>query len=145
MGEQSVLYDRSKIDGAMALGRKTGGRKKGTPNRRTLEAIELAQAGGEMPLGALLRKMHYWLGIVDEEEAKGPAGNRQVLENAFDRVQEAAVAAAPFCHAKLTAQAVVQDTSEEVRSRFSGARERLAQLLEQELAGDEKDEGRLPN
>jgi hypothetical protein len=41
----------------MATGKKTGGRRKGTPNRRTAELRAEMAASGEMPLDHLLRVM----------------------------------------------------------------------------------------
>jgi hypothetical protein len=41
----------------MATGKKTGGRRKGTPNRRTAEMRAEMAASGEMPLDYMLRIM----------------------------------------------------------------------------------------
>src|SRR5579872_2635317 len=68
----------------MAAGRKTGGRKAGTPNRTTAQILAEIQAGGEMPLEYMLRVM------------RDPK-----LDN--DRRDRAAHDAARFCHATLTA------------------------------------------
>jgi hypothetical protein len=68
----------------MAKGRKTGGRKKGTPNKATAaKAAEIA-ATGETPLDFLLRVMR------DEDRA-------------FEFRLDAAKAAAPYAHPKLAA------------------------------------------
>ena len=41
----------------MATGKKTGGRRKGTPNRRTAEMRAEMAASGEMPLAYMMRVM----------------------------------------------------------------------------------------
>ena len=41
----------------MATGKKTGGRRKGTPNRRTAELRAEMAASGEMPLDYMIRVM----------------------------------------------------------------------------------------
>ena len=41
----------------MATGKKTGGRRKGTPNRRTAEMRAEMAASGEMPLAYMMRIM----------------------------------------------------------------------------------------
>ena len=41
----------------MATGKKTGGRRKGTPNRRTAEMRAEVAASGEMPLAYMIRIM----------------------------------------------------------------------------------------
>jgi hypothetical protein len=65
-------------------GERRGGRRKGTPNRKSVAQVEAAAAGGLMPLEHLLRVMR------DPNESK-------------DRRMYAAVAAAPYCHRKLKA------------------------------------------
>jgi Family of unknown function (DUF5681) len=59
------------------------GRPKGSRNRRTAALVDAAQASGEMPLDFLLRVMR--------DDAL-----------ALERRIEAAKAAAPYCHAKLS-------------------------------------------
>ena len=68
----------------MAKGCKTGGRKRGTRNKKTLEMIERVMAFGTAPLD-------YLLGVMRNEKAD-PAARF-----------EAAKAAAPYCHPKLAA------------------------------------------
>src|SRR4051794_24216410 len=77
----------------MALGRKTGGRRKGTPNRETLRktdqawaAVAAALASGLMPLDVILTVMR-----------GGPEA-----EAITERQYEAAVAAAPYLYPKLS-------------------------------------------
>ena len=68
----------------MAIGRKTGGRQKGTPNRATTaRQVEIAASG--------LTPLEYLLGIMRDEELP--------IELRF----EAAKAAAPYVHPKLAA------------------------------------------
>lgn len=81
----------------MARGMKTGGRKRGTPNRATIErnlrakhGIQSAMESGVMPLDLMLRVMR------GGEEAAAVT----------DRQFQAAVAAAPYIHARLAATAV---------------------------------------
>jgi len=68
----------------MARGRKTGGRQKGARNRATEEALAAAAATGVLPLDYMLAVM------------RDPAAD--------DKRRDAmAMAAAPYLHAKLTA------------------------------------------
>lgn len=67
----------------MAVGRKTGGRTKGTPNKTTAEKIAEVAASGLTPLDFMLTILR------DEDRAD-------------DLRFEAAKAAAPYCHAKLS-------------------------------------------
>lgn len=65
----------------MAAGRKTGGRKKGTPNRATVaKELEIAASG--------LTPLEFMLGVLRDEEKP------------FDARMDAAKAAAPYCHPK---------------------------------------------
>jgi hypothetical protein len=66
----------------MAKGRKTGGRQKGTPNKRTQEVVARIEASGLTPLDYMLKVMR------DENE---------VLDVRLD----AAKAAAPYVHPRL--------------------------------------------
>lgn len=55
----------------MAKGEKTGGRKKGTPNKRSFDAIELAQEYDCDPLEFLLKVMtNDWKGLGFKSEFK---------------------------------------------------------------------------
>lgn len=65
-------------------GQKTGGRQKGTPNKRTAETVAAIAATGEMPLDYMLRVMR--------DPLAEPA-----------RKDAMAKAAAPYCHAALKA------------------------------------------
>lgn len=64
----------------MAKGKKTGGRKKGVKNKRTIER-EMLKAGGTLPLV-------YMLGVMRDESADN------------QRRDEMAKAAAPYVHAR---------------------------------------------
>lgn len=77
----------------MAAGKKTGGRKKGVPNKRNAKAIAQAQAGGLMPLDFLLAMMR------DKLDPK-KMDMKEYLAAATLRF-EAAKAAAPYCHPRL--------------------------------------------
>jgi hypothetical protein len=66
----------------MATGRKTGGRQKGTPNKKTAEMLAEIAAAGEMPLDYMLRVM------------RDPTADN-------DRRDNMARAAAPYCHPRL--------------------------------------------
>ena len=79
----------------MALGRKTGGRRKGSRNRATAEARAAAEATGILPLT-------YMLSVMRDTSAD------QKRRDAM------AVAAAPYVHPKLSA----------VDARLSGASEK---------------------
>lgn len=68
----------------MAKGAKTGGRKRGTPNKKTAELQKKVAAGGTDPLDYLLEVM------------------RDTKASLPDRL-EAAKAAAPFVHPRLAA------------------------------------------
>ncbi len=68
----------------MARGRKTGGRRKGTRNRATEEALAAAKATGTLPLDYMLAVM------------RDPAADTK-------RRDAMAQAAAPYLHSKLSA------------------------------------------
>jgi hypothetical protein len=74
----------------MALGRKTGGRKKGSRNKRPRELIERIEASGLVPL-------EYMLSVMRDETAPP------------ERRDEMAKAAAPFVHPRLAAMKVSGD------------------------------------
>lgn len=67
----------------MAKGHKTGGRQKGTPNKRTAETIAKVEASGLMPLD-------YMLAVLRDESV--PSQERM----------EAAKNAAPYVHSKMS-------------------------------------------
>jgi len=65
-------------------GERRGGRKRGTPNKRSVAQVETAAAGGLTPLEQLLKVMR---------DPSAP----------LERRMYCAIAAAPYCHAKLKA------------------------------------------
>lgn len=78
----------------MATGRKTGGRKKGVPNKATVEkklratkGIESAAESGVLPLDVMLARMR-----------SQTIGGKNVTDDQF----AAAVAAAPYIHPRLS-------------------------------------------
>ena len=86
----------------MAIGRKTGGRKAGTPNKATVErelraaqGVQIAFDDGLMPLDIMLARMR------DE-----PLPNGHMVSN---EQFEAACAAAPYLHPKLAATTLKGD------------------------------------
>jgi hypothetical protein len=92
----------------MALGRKTGGRKKGAHNRATAEARAAAEATGILPLD-------YMLGIMRDGNADPK------------RRDAMAMAAAPYLHPKLSAVEAKPNapaTAEEYGIRVSFVRPR---------------------
>jgi hypothetical protein len=68
----------------MAKGKKTGGRKKGTPNLATTKRLAVLKAGGKLPLEFMLAEM-------------------RKTTNEMDIRRAMAVAAAPYCHPRLAA------------------------------------------
>lgn len=78
----------------MALGRKTGGRTKGTRNRKTREQQEAVSKSGLTPLDFMLNLMRTEL----------PTDASAVEKASVKALQfEAAKAAAPYVHPRLTA------------------------------------------
>ncbi|MBK8526854.1 MAG: hypothetical protein IPL57_07060 [Rubrivivax sp.] len=73
----------------MAIGRKTGGRAKGTPNRRTAEAKALCErlaTEGSTPLDVMLTAMRH-----------------AAKEGDFEQAVDFAAKAAPYVHPRLSA------------------------------------------
>ena len=71
----------------MALGKKTGGRKKGTPNKGVLKPVKVAPPPGQTPLEFLLQVM-------------------QSKQEGMDLRVSAAKAAAPYVHRALKAMEI---------------------------------------
>ena len=88
---------------ADANGRKTGGRKKGAPNKRKASR-ELVMAK------ARITPLEYMLGVLKDDTAD-PQDRRW-----------AANAAAPYCHAKLAAVAVELDVSSDLAALIAERR-----------------------
>jgi hypothetical protein len=94
----------------MALGRKTGGRQKGTPNRRTQELLNAVERGGMTPL-------EYLLSVMRDEAAGKP-----------ERL-EAAKAAAPYVHARLAS--IEAEISNPTRRAVEMSDEELLAIIEE--------------
>jgi hypothetical protein len=77
----------------MALGRKTGGRSRGTPNRKTREQQEHVRKTGVTPLEFMLNLMRTEL---PEDASSMEKASMRSLQF------EAAKAAAPYVHPKLS-------------------------------------------
>ena len=79
---------------------KTGGRQKGTPNRKTAELRERVAKTGMMPLDVILKHMRW-------HERKADAAVRRKddaeAERHMKEADDAANRAAPYLHAKLSA------------------------------------------
>src|SRR6516162_9900813 len=88
------------------------GRPKGSRNKRTLALLARERmTGGEVPPRnmtepeCLLFKMRWWLGrFFSEQEKQNP--DLTLMERCLDKAQEAAVCAAPYHHARLSAMVV---------------------------------------
>lgn len=72
----------------MARGKKTGGRRQGTPNKRTLARLELQRSGGidaASPALAEMRKCaERILNLANEERKKGEQANGRLLKEYWD-------------------------------------------------------------
>jgi hypothetical protein len=79
---------------------KTGGRKKGTPNKATAARQAEIAASGLTPLQFHTKKYRYYEAIVDEELAKEKP-NHERINFAFMAGGIAARDAAPYVHARL--------------------------------------------
>lgn len=77
-------------------GERRGGRKKGTPNKKTAGLIAKVEEGGITPLDFLLAVMR---GELPERTANDPP---ELASERFGMRFEAAKAAAPYVHAKRT-------------------------------------------
>lgn len=107
----------------MAKGKKTGGRQKGTPNKRTTELFAELEAEGEMPLAYMLRRM------------RDPQLDWRYRD-------DMAKAAAPYCHARLAATEVTGKDGGPVQADFAGSARNLArgilELLHEAQIGETK-------
>ena len=81
----------------MALGKKTGGRKKGSRNKATESNRSIAKASGTTPLA-------YMLEIMAQDIPKDADLNVQIAIRSMRF--EAAKAAAPYVHPRLSSQVV---------------------------------------
>lgn len=82
-------------------GQKTGGRQKGTANKKTREIADKAAEEGVTPLEIMLREMRYLDGRVSElRNAKEPS-DPALLLGSIKELHEIAKDAAPYMHPKL--------------------------------------------
>jgi hypothetical protein len=81
---------------------KTGGRKKGTPNKASAANRELAmEKSGVLPLEVLLEGMDLHRTIALTELEKGDAADVEKVVRFHNLAKEYAQAAAPYCHPRL--------------------------------------------
>ena len=106
----------------MALGRKTGGRKKGSRNKRPRELIERIEASGLVPL-------EYMLAVMRDENAPS------------ERRDEMAKAAAPFVHPRLATTKVQGDKDAPLFDLSALSDSELAFLRRTILKAQQIDEG----
>jgi hypothetical protein len=98
----------------MPLGKKYGGRKKGSVNKRPKELLEKIEASGMTPLEYLLSVMRAPVpielqGITDPEDVSDDIV--RALSSWHAQRVDAAKAAAPYIHPKLNAVHTTTDTS----------------------------------
>lgn len=86
----------------MASGKKTGGRKAGTPNKKTAEKVDAIEASGLTPLDFMLTVLR------DESQS-------------MDNRMWAAEKAAPYVHAKLANIEIAGDQEKPVRHKIEFA------------------------
>lgn len=82
-------------------GERRGGRKKGTPDKRTKARYDAIAAAGVTPLQYLLQGLGYWHEQIRIELAKGADASEERLAAAFAADKEFARDAAPYCHSRL--------------------------------------------
>jgi hypothetical protein len=90
----------------MAFGKKTGGRKKGTPNKATVERVQQIAESGITPLEYLLQVMRADVPPeLKEQLASAPLSVETItaLSGWHSLRLAAAKDAAPYCHPKLAA------------------------------------------
>jgi hypothetical protein len=84
----------------MAIGKKTGGRQKGTPNKANAERQERIAASGITRLDAMIADMRFhW----DAHQKALAEKNMPEASKELALAREAAKDAAPYCHARLAA------------------------------------------
>ena len=108
----------------MAQGKKTGGRQRGTPNKATAErqlraahGLQTALDEGLLPLDVMLARMR-----------GAPLPNGQKVT---DEQFVAAVAAAPYLHARLAATTLKGDPAAPLFQQFVDTRPSIESLLEE--------------
>ena len=72
----------------MARGRKTGGRRQGTPNKRTVARLELQCSDGVDAVSPALAQMRKCaeriLSLADQEQQKGEQANPRLIKEYLD-------------------------------------------------------------
>lgn len=87
----------------MAVGKKTGGRTQGTPNKaKAMREAAIAAAGIE-PKQFMLNGLAFYQAQILEETAKGEKADLGKVAAAFAAGKEFAKDVAPYCHARLAA------------------------------------------
>jgi hypothetical protein len=117
----------------MAFGFKTGGRKRGTPNRiggaashrmRKIPNLAVMPAFRDgdlppmptnlrqmLPRDALIYTMRFYMGQALLELQKNDAADMEVVTKWFRKTSEIAAELAPYCHAKLVADQIHESTA----------------------------------
>ncbi len=130
----------------MAIGKKTGGRKKGTPNRRTVEkqAVALKRqervlASGVTPLEVMIADMRFHHAAAFAELDRGPDADLDKVATSLSAARAAAKDAAPYIHPRLAA---IEHTGKDGGPiAITNAREKLAHLIALEAAAAGVGEG----
>jgi hypothetical protein len=130
----------------MAKGRKTGGRQKGTPNKRTiakqtvaLERQEQAVAAGVTPLEVMIADMRFHHAAAIRELDRGAEADLAKVATSLSAARAAAKDAAPYIHPRLAA---IEHTGKDGGPiRVTDAREQLAHLIALEAAASGAGEG----
>lgn len=108
----------------MAYGRKTGGRKKGTPNKLTVERLaalppEVRQFDA---LEQMVTQAKYWLGLMATEQSASRVENRAVDVALMSRCSEHAHAylkdITPYQHPKLATTTLRTDPHQPLTTRL---------------------------
>ena len=130
----------------MAKGRKTGGRKKGTPNRQTVEkqavAVERQErvlASGATPLEVMIADMRFHHTAALAELDRGPNADLDKVAASLTAARNAAKDAAPYIHPRLAAIEHMGKGGGPIE--FTNAREQLAHLITVEAAAAGTGEG----
>lgn len=116
----------------MAKGKKTGGRKKGVPNKEAHNQALAIRLAGVTPKEFLLNGMAFYQTRITEELARGAEADKAIIEAAYIAGAEFAKDAAPYCHARLAAITHSGQINSDVDVR--DARDRLAHLFAREGA-----------
>ena len=115
-------------------GERRGGRKKGTPNKRTIErqANTLERqtkmiASGATPLEVMMDDMRFHHAAAIKELSRGQDADLTMVATSLSAARTAAKDAAPYLHHRLTA---IEHTGKDRGPiAFTDAREQLAHLI----------------